>query len=85
ALEVLEPVRGEDEVVVEACEEEGHEHVGPGELAVAEDAEFHQRRRARARLEVVLPGAEGEDQEQRDDDENGHPRRAPPDHVAFGE
>lgn len=68
ALKVLEPVRRENEVVVEAAEEQGHQHIRPRELPIFENAHLHERPFRGFGLEVVLPEAEGDNNEQADHD-----------------
>ena len=85
ALVVLEPIRSEDEVIIEARKEERHEHIRSRKLAIFEYAHLHQGPLRRLGFEVVLPEAECDDDNEGNDDENGDPWSAPAHDVAFGE
>lgn len=83
ALEVLEPVRREDEIVVERREEQCHEHVRPRELPVLEDRHLHQGSPLSLIFEIVLPETETEDDEYGHYDEGWHPCCIPTYDVSF--
>ena len=71
ALVVLEPIRSEDEVIIEARKEERHEHIRSRKLAIFEYAHLHQGPLRRLGFEVVLPEAECDDDNEGNDDETG--------------
>ena len=81
----MEEVGGEDEVVVEGCEEDSHDEHDGAETGVAEDGDFDKRRLAAASLEEALPEDESSNHEQRYNDEHRDPRSRPPDDVTLGQ